>query len=148
MTGDETAIEVLRMTAEIRSGHTSVVTSSIVVATTLITTIIALIVLLLERTAGVFPLLIVSIILGFLNLFVIGFGWKRLNNALRAKNNEPKSLPHITNSRTFSDNVTSALPSAPASFSVTDGTTELFDKNEKEFEFVRRDKVVTNDLEQ
>jgi hypothetical protein len=148
LTGDETAIEVLRMTAEIRSGHTSVVTSSIVVGITTLLTLIALILFNYGGSAkGISLFLIASIMLSLLNIFVIGFGWKRLNNALRAKTVEPKIIHQTTSNKTLSGSETSALPPAPASFSVTDNTTDLLDRKKKDFEFVRRDKAITNDLE-
>ena len=152
MTGDETAIEVLRMTAEIRSGHTSIVSSAIGVGITTLITLAALVLLLtgnIDKGISVISVLLtLSIVFGFLNVLFLSFGWKRLNNALKAKANESKSLPYMTNIKTFSDDEISALPPAPVSFSVTDNTTELFNAKEKDFEFVRRDKAITNDLEQ
>lgn len=148
MTGDETAIEILRMTAEIRSGYTSVVSSTILVGITTLIILAALILLLTgSNIKGISALLMISVAFGFLNVLFLGFGWNRMRNALKSKSNEPKQFSqNIT--KTLSDSETTALPPAPISFSVTDGTTELFDANEKEFEFVRRDKVVTSDLEQ
>ncbi len=148
MTGDETAIEILRMTAEIRSGYTSIVPSAVFSGITTVLTLIALIIFnTRESGKGVFLLLIVSVMLGLMNMICIGFGWKRLSNALKHKTNEPQTFPSKL-TRTISENETSALPPAPISFSVTDGTTELFGRNEKELEFVSRDKVITRDLEQ
>lgn len=147
MTGDETAIEILRMTAEVRSGYFSIVSGAIGIGISTLLILIALIIFSNGHTgAGVTTLLIISLVLGFLNLICIGFGWNRMRNALKSKSNEPKIIIQNT-ARTFSDVETSALPPAPASFSVTDNTTELFDVNEKQFEFVRRDKVITSDLE-
>lgn len=139
MTGDETALEVLRMTAEIRSGHTSVVTSAVIAAATAVVTIVAL--LALTRFGaidkGVFILLLVSIVFSALNVLVIGFGWNRLNNAIKSKNKEQKTISGRA-AQTFPDAETFALPPRPASFSVTENTTELFDQNQEAPVFVKR----------
>lgn len=138
MTGDETAVEVLRMTAEIRSGHTSVVTSAIISAVSAIVTLIALFVLALGKPiAGALPLLIASVVLCLLNVLVIGFGWKRLNNALKSNNKEQKTIPGKT-AQTLPRAETSALPPQPATFSVTENTTELLNSDEETSAFVKR----------
>jgi ribosomal protein L40E len=147
MTGDETAIEVLRMTAEIRSGHTSIVASAIVMIITALVTLIALIILLSSVTLdkGVFLLLIISVCFSLINIAFIGFGWKRLNNALKSNAREQriildKSPPNLV------DNEISALPSAAPNFSVTEATTEILDVPEKIPALVNRDKNTTNNL--
>jgi hypothetical protein len=145
MSGDQTAIEVLRMTAEIRSGHTSVVTSAIMA---LLTTVMILIALVLSGVAGegINLLLIIAAVISFLNIFVIGFGWKRLNNALKSKTENQKSIS-TTGSKNFPDNFEAmSLSPRPVSFSVTDGTTELIGIDEKQPEFIRRKKATTNEL--
>jgi ribosomal protein L40E len=147
MTGDETAIEILRMTAEIRSGYTSVVSSTIFVGITAILTLIALILLFTQGGKGTLPLLVISTIFGFLNIIFLGFGWNRMRNALKSKTKEEKSFYRHT-IPTLPEAETSTLPPAPASFSVTDRTTELFDGDNKEFEFAKRKKVITSELEQ
>lgn len=147
MTGDETAIEILRMTAEIRSGYTSVVSSTIFVGITAILSLIALILLLTQGGKGTLPLLVISTIFGFLNIIFLGFGWNRMRNALKSKTKEEKSF-HRNSLPTLPETETSALPPAPVSFSVTDRTTELFGDDEKEFEFAKRKKVITSELEQ
>jgi hypothetical protein len=151
MTGDETAIEILRMTAEIRSGYTSVVSSTILVGIGALITLVALILLLTgisDKGISVISVLLgVSVVFGFLNVLFLGFGWNRMRNALKPGSNEPKTFTrHVV--EYLPETETSALPPAPASFSVTDRTTELFSDDEKEFELVRRNKVITSDLEQ
>ncbi|HRH42559.1 MAG TPA: zinc ribbon domain-containing protein [Pyrinomonadaceae bacterium] len=150
MTGDETAIEILRMTAEIRSGYTSVVSSTILVGIAALITLAALILLLtgnIDKGISVISVLLsISVALGFLNVLFLGFGWNRMRNALKSKSNEQKTSYQYVK-KTLSVEENAALPPAPISFSVTDNTTELFDENQKNYEFVRRDKVVTNDLE-
>jgi len=140
MTGDETALEVLRMTAEIRSGHTSVVSSSIISAVSAVVTLVALLVLALGKPfAGALPLLIASIVLCLINVLVIGFGWRRLNNALKSNNIESKILPGKSARQTLPGTDISALPPQPISFSsVTENTTELFDENEETAAFISR----------
>lgn len=139
MTGDETALEVLRMTAEIRSGHTSVVTGAVIAAATALVTLFALITLRGSGAIGkdIFLLLILSLAFSVLNVLVIGFGWKRLNNAIKSNNKEQKVITG-KNTQTLPDIEISALPPQPASFSVTEGTTELLNRNEETPAFVNR----------
>lgn len=139
MTGDETALEVLRMTAEIRSGHTSVVTGAVIAAATALVTLFALITLMGSGAIGkdIFLLLILSITFSVLNVLVIGFGWKRLNNAVKSNNKEQKAVTGKT-TQTFHAAEISALPPQPASFSVTDGTTELLNRNDEIPAFINR----------
>ena len=151
LTGDETAIEILRMTAEVRSGYTSVVSSTILVGITTLITLGALILLLtgnIDKGISIISILLgISVVFGFLNILFLGFGWNRMRNALKSKNKEEKSF-HSNTIKTLPDIKNNALPPAPVSFSVTDRTTELFSDNEKEFEFIKRSKIVKSDLEQ
>ena len=142
MTGDETALEVLRMTAEIRSGHTSVVTSAFTSAAAAIVTIIALGALLANGVIikPVILFLSLSIVFSLLNVLIIGFGWHRLNNAIKSKNKEEKIMPGET-ARNFPTRETPALTPQPASFSVTDNTTELLNQTDENFAFLERDDV-------
>ena len=137
MTGDETALEVLRMTAEIRSGHTSVVTSAVIAAATALVTLATLLILtgsgVIDK--GVFWLLVLSLVFSALNVLAVGFGWKRLNNAIKPNNIEQKIIPGKT-MQTLSDAEISALPPQPASFSVTERTTGLLNPNEETPAFV------------
>ncbi|MDQ3712107.1 MAG: zinc ribbon domain-containing protein [Acidobacteriota bacterium] len=139
MTGDETALEVLRMTAEIRSGHTSVVTSAVIAAANALVTLGALLILTGSGAIDkkVFSLLLWSLALSVLGVLVIGFGWKRLNNAIKSNNKEQKVITGKT-TPTLPDVETSALPPQPVSFSVTEETTELLNQNEETPAFVNR----------
>jgi Na+/proline symporter len=139
MTGDETALEVLRMTAEIRSGHTSVVTSAVIAAANALVTLGALLILTGSGAIdkGVFSLLLWSLALSVLGVLVIGFGWKRLNNAIKSNNKEQKVITGKT-TPTLPDVETSALSPQPVSFSVTEETTELLNQNEETPAFVNR----------
>lgn len=151
MTGDETAIEILRMKGEIRAGYTSVVSSTILVGIVTLITLAALIVVLtgnIDKGISIAAVLLgISVAFGFLNVLFLGFGWNRMRNALKSKTNEQKIFTRNV-TQTLPDSPHSALPPKPASFSVTDNTTELFDQNDEQFEFVRRKKVITSDLEQ
>ena len=143
MTGDETSLEVLRMTAEIRSGHTSVVTGAIIAAATSVVILSALLVLVSDgaTSKAFFLLLIVGLVFSLLNVLTIGFGWKRLNNSLKSNNKEQK-MPSGKATQTLPDTEISALPPSPASFSITEGTTELLNQDERIPAFVnRRDDV-------
>ena len=151
MTADETAIEVLRMTAEVRSGHISIVTSSIITVVTALLTITALIILLTgiggidKGISAPYVLLGLGILLCLMNVVFIGFGWKRINNELKSISQEPKVFLG-NNTKTFSDEEISALPPASAIFSITEGTTEILNFPEKTPVFVEREKNTTNDL--
>ncbi len=141
MTGDETALEVLRMTAEIRSGHTSVVTSAIISAATAIITLAALLILSSSGliVKGALAILLLSVAFSLLNVAIIGFGWKRLNNALKSSAKEQKIINGKTSAQTLPGAETSALPPRPVSFSVAERTTELLDRNEETATFVNHD---------
>lgn len=142
MTGDETALEVLRMTAEIRSGHTSVVTSAFTSAATALVTIIALASLVANGIIikPVILFLSLSIVFSLLNVLIIGFGWHRLNNAIKSKNKEQKIMPGDA-AQSFSPRDAPALQPRPVSFSVTDNTTELLNQTDEKFAFAERDDV-------
>lgn len=151
LTGDETAIEILRMTAEIRSGYTSVVSSTILVGIATLISLVALVLLslgIIDKGISIISVLVgLSVVFGFLNVLFLGFGWNRMRNALKPGSPEPKIFSrHIVESLPEIENP--VLPPAPSSFSVTDRTTELFTDEEKEFELVKRSKVITSDLEQ
>ncbi len=139
MTGDETALEVLRMTAEIRSGHTSVVTGAVIALATALVTLAVLITLAGSGAIdkGVFSLLLLSLALSALNILAVGFGWKRLNNAIKSNDKEQKIIFGKT-AQTLPDAEIYALPPQSTSLSVTDETTELLNPNEKTAAFVSR----------
>lgn len=141
MTSDETAIEILRMTAETRSGHTSVAIGTIIGLFIAIMNIAAIIALLYSGVGnkGVFVFLGVGIFLSLMIVISNGFGWKRLNNALKSNSKNDHSQKILTEKvapRIFGEN-TNALPSAPA-YSVIEDTTSLLDFNRKTAELVER----------
>lgn len=128
MTSDENSLEILRMTAETRSGHTSVAIGTILGFLMLLLNVAGLIAIILSGVAnkGVNIFLLCGI---FLSLFAVvsnGFGWKRLNNALRTndKNNQLPKIRADESVHITSGGETNALPAPPA-YSVTEGTTNL-----------------------
>lgn len=142
MTNDETALEILRMTAETRSGHTSVAIGTIIALFIALINLAALLSLLYSGVGnkGVFIFLGSAIFLSLLTVISNGFGWKRLNNALKSsgKNEKPpqnilteKNVPRISGANT------SALPPTPA-YSVTEDTTNLLNANRKTAELIER----------
>ena len=141
MTSDETAIEILRMTAETRSGHTSIAISTIIGLFIALMNIAAIIALLYSGVGnkGVFVFLGVGIFLSLLIVVSNGFGWKRLNNALKTNNKNDSSEKILTEKAAprVSGGNTNALPSAPA-YSVIEDTTSLLDFNRKTAELVER----------
>jgi hypothetical protein len=86
-----------------------------------------------------------SVVLGLLNVLFIGFGWKRLNNALKSNKTEQPIISGTVR-QTLTDNDISALPPAPGSFSVTDGTTKTLNFPEKTPVLENLHKKTTNDL--
>lgn len=139
MTSDETALEILRMTAEIRSGHTSVAVGTVIGVVTALVNLAALLVLINAGLAvkSVFILLIAGIVLSLLTVLSIGFGWNRLNKALKTGNKEERKFISERNVQVISSGNTNALPPPPA-FSVIEDTTELLNPNEKTPAFVDR----------
>lgn len=142
MTNDETALEILRMTAETRSGHTSVAIGTIIALLIAIINTAAIISLLYSGVGnkGVFIFLGVGIFLSLLTAISNGFGWKRLNNALKSSGkSEPP--PNILTEKNFSHVAaganTGALPPPPA-YSVTEDTTNLLNLDRKTAELVER----------
>ena len=141
MTSDEAAIEILRMTAETRSGHTSIAVSTIIGLFIAVMNIAAIISLLYSGVGnkGVFIFLGVGIFLSLLIVISNGFGWKRLNNALKTteKKDYPQKIIIEKDAPRISGGNTNALPSAPA-YSVIEDTTSLLDFNRKTAELVER----------
>ena len=147
MTVDETVIENLKMAAEVRAGHALVSVGTIFTFVTFVLAVIAFGLFIGEgNPKAVRVLILLSSIFGLADLLFLGFGWKRLHNALKMHTSEPKMVfTNQTSSKTLPDAPDLVLPAASPMFSVTDNTTELFDENDREFEFVRRkDKIDTN----
>lgn len=140
MTVDETVIENLKMAAEVNAGYSQVLVGGIFALVTFSLALIAFVIFLSEgNPKAIRVLLLLCSVFGFLDIFLLGFGWKRLSNALKMHNNEPKVVvQNVSSTKTLSDAQDFVLPPASPLFSVTDNSTELFDTKEEEFEFVRR----------
>lgn len=141
MTSDETALEILRMSAETRSGHTSVAIGTIIGLLLALANIAAIFALLVSGAGnrGVFIFLSVGIFLSLLTVLSNGFGWKRLNNALKMsdKDSQIQKILADKNIHNTSGGKTNALP-PPPSYSVIEDTTALLKPDEKTAALVNR----------
>lgn len=142
MTSDETAIEVLRMSAETRSGHTSVAIGTFLGVLLILINLAALIAAILSSVANDGVLIFLGSGLALSSLVVIsnGFGWRRLNKALKPNGKEnpaPKGFSE-QNAGNISQAHTNALPPPPA-YSVVENTTDLLRPTEKTAAFVKRE---------
>lgn len=148
MTGDETALEILRMSAEIRSGHTSVVASAVMAFGTLVWTAIAFALLTLGDSIGskgLFLLIGLAVAFTLANVYCICFGWKRLNKALKPRDRDrsPDQANHPVLIRMPE---TKALLSESAPFSVTEQTTQFLKRADNQVEVEVGGRIETNDL--
>ncbi len=122
--------EVLRMMAEIRAGKTSVVTAAVLMPIALITFALAFILSILGRIdlPGLIGLIIFAGIAAACSLMCIGFGWNRINRALKkpeTKNQTtPRFIPKAVQTGEFEE---LPMPRQPVA-SITEGTTNLLDK--------------------
>jgi ribosomal protein L40E len=126
MTGDETALEVLRMTGHIRAGYTSVVAGSLSLVASLISMLAMFIVLMAGGISiGALATTFFAIALGsaLVGLYCLGFGWRRMSRSLDSGNKDQKVLPH-TDLKTLPVAIEREL-SERVPFSIADGTTEL-----------------------
>ncbi len=135
LVSEQATLDVLRMSAETRAGHTSVVTSTIISLTSLLVTVLTLVAVAVKGTTTVKALALLIALTGifaFLNFLVGAFAWKRLNGALRLKRDERQTV-QLHQEQPISSVEPAALPPPRAGFSVTEGTTELFGgRREKE----------------
>lgn len=151
LTTELAELEVLRMMAEIRAGKTSVVTAAILMPIALILFALALTLILLRgiEPAGVIGLFSFAGIAAVCAIICVGFGWNRINRALKKSETPhqklPRQMPAALQTGEFDE-----LPLPRAVGSITEGTTNLLDRewtNQREKEKIplaqRRD---TNDL--
>jgi ribosomal protein L40E len=127
MTSEQAELDVLRMAAETRAGHTSVVTSTILSLASIAVALIAWLVFIKKGTASTKGLWLVIAMMGALTLFnlLVGrFAWQRLNAALASRREETRTLPGAR-PQTLPHVEPAALPPRQAVHSVTEGTTEL-----------------------
>lgn len=147
MTSDETALEVLRMSAEVRSGHTSVAMGTIFGVLLALINFAALIAAIFSgvANAGVVAFLGSGIVLSLLVILSNGFGWRRLNKALKTgskANQSPQAFPDKSG-RAISGSNTNALPASPA-YSVIENTTELLQSDDRLAAEIKRQKGERN----
>lgn len=86
MSVESKELEVLRMSAEIRAGHTSVVATFVAVAAAFgvnAWALAAIVVSGIVVSKGIWALLVVGTILSLLGIIFISFGWNRVNRSLR-----------------------------------------------------------------
>lgn len=85
MSIESSELEVLKMSAEIRAGHTSVVATFFTSLTAFCVTGGALLWMVLAGTfaKGIGTLVVIGLFLILLSLVFIGFGWNRVNRSLR-----------------------------------------------------------------
>lgn len=136
MTSEQAELDVLRMAAESRAGHTSVVTSAILSLASIAVALIAWVVFLKKGTVSTKGLWFVIVLMGVLTLFnfLVGrFAWQRLNAALATKREEIRTLPG-SQVNTLPHVEPAALPPRHVGRSVTEGTTELLNAQPREQE--------------
>lgn len=142
LTSEQAALDVLRMTAESRAAHSSVVTSYIMTAfSSLMLFTIVVLSFVGKGKFGIWVLM--AGLIELVNLLITRFAWVRLQNALRLRS-EPAPGPAVI--RELPSAELPALPSAAAGFSVTEGTTELFGAPKREPVSVVRDKRDTDSI--
>jgi hypothetical protein len=136
MTSEQAELDVLRMAAETRAGHTSVVTSTMLSLASIAIALIAWIVFLKKGTVSTKGLWFVICLMGVLTLFnfLVGrFAWQRLNASLASKREETRTLPG-SRAQTLPHVEPAALPPRHVGHSVTEGTTELLKAQTREQE--------------
>lgn len=131
LTSEQADLEILRMMAETRAAKTSVVSSAVLTAVSTFL-LIAIIVLnyldKMQNPRAFFIFLLFSGLTALTAIFSIFFGWNRINRALE-KPAEPKIglspyIPELLETGEF----TELPPSRTVPASVTEGTTNLLDK--------------------
>lgn len=141
ISSDETTLEILRMTAETRAGHTSVAMGTIIGVVLALINLIALIAVASsgQINKGVLIFLVVGLAVSLLIVISNGFGWKRLNNALKAsgKNEQSQKILVEKSAPLISGGNTKTLLPLPA-YSVTEDTTNLLNFDRKTAELIDR----------
>ena len=138
MTAEQTELDVLRMAAETRAAHTSVVTSTMLSLVSILLALLAVVTIALNSTWGLKASWVWIVVLGVVSLFNFFLGWcawQRLNGALRHKRAAQRISP-VSDAKTLSGTDTTALPPARVGISITEGTTELLTPRLREPEAV------------
>lgn len=144
MTSEHADLEVLRMTAESRAAHASVVTGTVLSLASIVVVLLAWLAFAIKGSLtpkALWALIIVTGIIALCNVFVGWCAWGRLNLALKPKQQEPpRVLPVSGTPETLQPGFepAAALPPRRVGLSVTEGTTELLNTLERrEAEAVR-----------
>ncbi len=138
LTSEQAELEVLRMAAEARAGHTSVVTSAMLSLTGIAIAVFAWIAVAVKGSLT--PKTIWTVI-GFIGLvslfnFLVGWcAWGRLNRALKPKREEQRVM-QVSDVQALPGNEVAALLPQPVEMSVTEETTELLNTKQREREAV------------
>lgn len=138
MTAEQTEVDVLRMAAETRAGHTSVVTSTLLSLASMLIAIFGVVAIAVKGSVTFKNFWTWIAFLGVISLvnFFIGWcAWGRLNNSLRYKRAEQRVIP-AGDVQTLPGTETRALAPGRAGMSVTEGTTELLNPRQREPEAV------------
>ncbi len=124
--------EVLRMMAEVRAAKTSVVMAT--VNTTLLIALLIPIIMLLALNSFnptdrivLIGLFVLSGLITAVAILSNGFGWNRINRALKKAESSNQPLPRSI-SKAFQTGEFDELPASKPIASITEGTTNLLDK--------------------
>jgi hypothetical protein len=134
MTSEQAELDVLRMAAETRAGHTSVVTSAVLSLSALLVALIAWLVFIKKgavTTKGLWVAIGLMGVISLFNFLIARFAWQRLNAALASKREETRTLPR-SRVHTLPHAEPAALPQRQAGHSITEGTTELLNTQSRE----------------
>jgi hypothetical protein len=134
MTSEQAELDVLRMAAETRAGHTSVVTSAVLSLSTLLVALIASLVFIKKgavTTKGLWLVIGLMSVVTLINFLIARFAWQRLNAALASKREETRTLPR-SRVHTLPHVEPAALPLRQAGHSIAEGTTELLNTQSRE----------------
>ena len=138
MTAEQTELDVLRMAAETRAGHTSVVAITLLSLVSMLIALLAAVTITFNSAWGLKNSWLWMVILGVISLFNFFLGWcawGRLNSALRHKRLAPRFSP-VSDAQTLPGTEATALPPVRAAMPVTEGTTELLNPRQREQEAV------------
>lgn len=139
MTSEQAELDVLRMAAETRAGHTSVVTSAFLSLAALAVALIAWIGYAVKGSLtakGLWVAVCVMSVLALCNFLVGRFAWQRLNAALASKREEQRTMSGGLVRPALPTAEFDALPPrrsvVTAGHSITEGTTELLNATPRE----------------
>jgi hypothetical protein len=135
MTAEQTELDVLRITAETRAGHTSVVTSTMLSLVSILIALLGVVAIAVKGSVSLKGPIVFLGVISLLNFFLGWCAWGRLNSALRYKRAEQRVMP-ISDTQTLSGTEATALPAGRIGRSVTEGTTELLNPRQREQEAV------------